>query len=107
MSGKTSIGEPVLCSPRNPKIATITIPVRTKMRRNPRSISVLVHDGDVLPAGLLKQVARFVLVETRIARFDREEESIVGHACKSVPIEYGMIPARQSVHDEHGKKCGE
>src|SRR6266403_4932798 len=101
MSGKTSIGEPVLCSPRNPKIATITIPVRTKMRRNPRSMSVLVHNGDVLPAGVLEQVPRFVLVETRVAGFDSEKKPVVSHTCKPVPIEHGMVPARQPVHDKH------
>src|SRR6267378_795196 len=107
MSGKTSIGEPVLCCPRNPKIATITIPVSKKMRRNPRSISFLVHDGDMLPAGLLEQVPCFVLVEARVARFDREKKSVVRHARKPIPIEYGMIPARQPVHDQYGEKGGE
>src|SRR5438132_1825611 len=70
-------------------------------------MSVLVQDGDVLPAGLLEQVARFVFVETRIARFDREKKSVVSHTRKPVPIEDGMIPARQAVHDEDGKKGAE
>jgi hypothetical protein len=38
MSGKTSIGEPVLFCPRKPKTATIATPVSKKIRKKPRSI---------------------------------------------------------------------
>ncbi len=51
------------------------------MRKKPRSISILlVHDGDVQPAGFEKQVVCFHFTETRIARFDGEKKSVVGHA---------------------------
>src|SRR5438876_6989634 len=76
------------------------------MRRNPRSMSVLVHDGDVLPAGLFEQVTRFVLVETRIARFDPEKKSVVSHARKPIPIEHWMIPSREPINDLQGEKGG-
>ena len=79
MSGKISHGVRGLYSPRKPHIATMTMLASTKMRRKPRSISILlVHDGDVQPAGFEKQVVRFHFAETRIARFDGEKKSIVG-----------------------------
>src|SRR4051812_17958700 len=77
MSGKSSIGERVLCCPRKPRNATIAMPVRKKMRKKPRNISVFVDDRDVLPAGLLKQLARFHFRKARIARFDGEEKPVV------------------------------
>src|SRR5438477_5068302 len=108
MSGKISHGVRVLCSPRKPHIATITMPARRKMRRNPRSISILlVHDSDVESAGFQKQIMRFHFAKTRIARFDGEEKSVVGGARKAVPVENGMVPARESVHEQVRKKGGE
>src|SRR5437764_13787076 len=107
ISGKISHGVRVLCSPRKPHIATITMPARKKMRRKPRSISILlVHDGDVQPAGFKKQVMWFHFTETRVARFDREKKSVIGHAAETVPVEHGMVPARQPIHDQIRKKGG-
>src|SRR5207248_6870456 len=76
ISGKISHGVRALCSPRKPHIATMTMPARRKMRKKPRSISILLmHDGDVQPAGFEKQIVGFYFAETRIARFDSEEKS--------------------------------
>src|SRR4051812_35000431 len=100
MSGKSSIGEPVLCCPRKPRNATIAIPVRKKMRKKPRNISVFVDDGDVLAAGLLEQLARFHFRKARIARFDGEEKSVVRRPLKAIPIKNWVIPSRQAIHDE-------
>src|SRR5205814_8722973 len=98
----------VLCSPRKPHIATMTMPARREMRKKPRSISILlVHDGDVQPAGFEEQIVSFYFAKTRIARFDGEEKSVVGRASETVPVEHGMMPARQSVHDQIRKKGGE
>src|SRR2546430_6720649 len=108
ISGKISQGVRVPCSPRKPHIATMTMPARRKMRKKPRSISILlVHDGDVQPAGFDKQVVCFHFTETRIARFDGEKKSVVGHAAETVPVENGMMPARQPIHDQIRKKSGE
>src|SRR5205809_7739093 len=105
ISGKISHGVRVLCSPRKPHIATMTMPARKKMRKKPRSISILlVHDRDVQPAGFDKQIVGFHFTETRIARFDGEKKSVVGRTRKTVPVEYGMMPARQLVYDKYGKK---
>src|SRR5207253_6392060 len=105
MSGKISHGVRVLCSPRKPHIATMTMPARTKMRKKPRSISILlVHDGDVQPAGFEKQIVCFHFTETRIARFDGEKKSVVGRAAETVPVENGMMPARQPIHDQIRKE---
>src|SRR5438552_19128481 len=108
MSGKISHGVRVLCSPRKPHIATMTMPARTKIRRKPRSISILlVHDGDVQPTGFDKQIVCFHLTETRIARIDGEKKSVVGGAGKTIPAENGMMPARQPIHAQISKKSGE
>src|SRR5207249_12112634 len=108
ISGKISHGVRVLCSPRKPHIATMTMPARTKMRRKPRSISILlVHDGNVHPAGFLQQVVRFHFAETRIARFDGKEKAVISDAAETVPVKNGMMPARQTVHDLPGEKGGE
>src|SRR5437764_11353079 len=105
ISGKISHGVRVLCSPRKPHIATMTMPARRKMRKKPRSISILlVHDGDVQPAGLDKQIVCFHFTETGIARFDGEKKSVVGCASETVPVENGMMPTGQSVHDQIRKK---
>jgi hypothetical protein len=93
------------CLSAETEIATSAIAGEKKMRKKPRSILVLVHDGDVLPAALLEQLARFDFGETRIARFDREEKSVVRRAAESVPVENRMIPARQSVHDLAAKNA--
>ena len=78
------------------------------MRKKPRSISILlVHDGDVQPAGFEKQVVCFHFTETRIARFDGEKKSVVGHARETIPVKNGMMPARQPIHDQIRKKSGE
>src|SRR5437763_13032751 len=108
MSGKISHGVRVLCSPRKPHIATMTMPARRKMRKKPRSISILlVHDDDMQPAGFEKQIVCFCFTETRIARFNGEEKSIVGRARETIPVENGMIRARESVHHQVHKKCSE
>src|SRR5947207_15425561 len=78
ISGKISHGVRVLCSPRKPHIATMTMPVRRNMRKKPRSISILlVHDGDVHSAGYEQQVVCCDFAQTRIASLDGEETSIV------------------------------
>src|SRR5689334_3377009 len=77
ISGKTSIGLPVLFCPRKPKMATSAIPKRTKIKRKPRNISVFVNDGDVLTAAAFEEFARLDLREARIARFNGQEETVV------------------------------
>src|SRR5438034_11715857 len=78
ISGKISHGVRVLCSPRKPHIATMTMPARTKMRKKPRSVSiVLVHDGDVHSAGFEQQIVCFHFDEPRIAPSDGVPTSIV------------------------------
>src|SRR3712207_4629171 len=77
------------------------------MRKKPRSISVFVNHREMLSAGPLEELARFAFGEARIARFDDEEKAIVSRACETPPVENGMIPAWQPVHDEHGEKRGE
>src|SRR6266481_1768902 len=71
---------------------------------------VLVHDGDMLPAGLLQELVHSVFRKARVARFDRQEKSVIGHAAETVPVEHRMIPARQAIHDlprKERRKCGE
>src|SRR5437764_10301860 len=86
ISGKISHGVRVLCSPRKPHIATMTMPARRKMRKKPRSISILlVHDGDVQPAGFEEQIVSFYFAKTRIACFDSEKKSVVGRASEAAP----------------------
>src|SRR2546430_2463554 len=97
------------CRPRciNSAVTRTGMPASTKIRRKPRNISILlVDDGDVQPAGFQQQILRFYFAETRIARFDGEEKSVVGGAGKTIPVKNGMMPAGQSVHDQVGKKSG-
>ena len=54
-----------------------------------------------------KQVVRFHFSETRIARFDGEKKSVVGHAAETFPVENRMMPARQPIHDQIREKRGE
>src|SRR5207237_3362113 len=100
ISVKISHGVLTLCSPRKPAIATMTMPASTKMRRKPRSISILlVHDGDVHPAGFDEQFVCFHFAEARITRFNGQEKAVVGDAAETVPVEKRMMPAGQLVHD--------
>src|SRR5438067_10373501 len=108
ISGKISHGVRGLCSPRKPHIATMTMLASTKIRRKPRSISILlVHDGNVPPAGHDQQVVRFRFAETRIARLDGKEKAVIGDAAETIPVKKGMMPARQTIHDLPGEKGGE
>src|SRR5437763_7150802 len=107
MSGISSHGGRGLFSPRKPAMAIMARAARTKMRRKPRSMLFLVDNGDVLTACLFEQGLSFLLAETRIARFNGEEKAVVGHAGETVPVEHGMIPARETVHDLPGEKSGE
>src|SRR5262249_9690774 len=68
---------------------------------------VLVHDGDVLPAGLLQQFVHAVFRKPRIASFDCQEKSVIGHAAETLPVENRMVPARQAIHSLPCKKCRE
>src|SRR3977135_1508729 len=78
------------------------------MRKNPRSITlVFVDDRYVFAAALFQKLAGLQFGEARIAGFDDEEKSVVGRAAESPPIEDGMIPARQAIHDEHREKRSE
>src|SRR3954452_20116861 len=106
MSGKTSIGLPVLFCPRKPKIATSAIPKRRKIKKKPRSISVLVNNGDVLTAAAFEKVPRFHFREARIARLDGEEEAVIARAAESFPVKDRMMPTRQSVHNNPGEERG-
>src|SRR3954469_24701704 len=108
MSGKTSTGDPVLVCPRKPNTAAIAMPIKRKMRKNPRSINLFfVDDGDVGSAALLQKLAGFELGKSRIARFDDQEKAVVRGAAEPAPVEDRVIPARQSVHDEQREKGGE
>src|SRR5204863_7344156 len=100
--------ERALVCPRHPNTATIATPISKKMRKNPRSITlVFVDDGDVFAAALFQKFAGLQLGEARIAGFDDEEKSVVGRAAESPPVEDRMIPARKAVHQEHREERGE
>ena len=45
-----------------------------------------MNDGDVLAAGLLEKLARFDFGESRIARFDDQEKSVVRRALEPLPV---------------------
>src|SRR5215472_11232276 len=107
MSGKTSDGGCVLFCPRKPRTATIAITHKIKMTKNPRSILVLVHDGDMPAAGLLEQLVHAVFRKARVASFYCKKESIIGHAAEAFPVEHRMVPARQAIHSLPCKKCSE
>src|SRR4030095_3048652 len=65
---------------------------------------VLVHDGDMLAAGLLQQLIHDVFRKARVASFDCQEKSVIGYAAETFPVEHRMVPARQPIHDLPGKK---
>src|SRR6476619_3949489 len=71
---------------------------------------VLVHDGDMPPAGLLQQLVYAVFRKPRVASFDCQEKSVIGYAAETFPVEHRMVPARQAIHDlprKERRKCGE
>src|SRR4029077_12838398 len=71
---------------------------------------VLVHDGDMLAAGLLQQLVHAVFRKPRVASFDCQEKAVIGHAAETLPVEHRMVPARQAIHDlprKERRKCGE
>src|SRR5512132_3379731 len=75
-----------------------------------RRMLVLVHHGDMLPAGLLQQLVHAVFRKPRVASFDCQEKSVIGHAAETFPVEQRMVPARQAIHDlpcKERRKCGE
>src|SRR5215510_7398863 len=75
-----------------------------------RRMLVLVYDGDMLSAGLLQQLVHAVFRKPRVARFDCEEKSVIGHAAEAFPVEHRMVPARQTIHDlpcKERRKCSE
>src|SRR5207253_3505713 len=78
---------------------------KVKSKGNRAASSVLVNDRDVLAAATFEEVARFEFGETRVARFDDEKEAVVGCATEPLPIEQGMMPARQAVHDLPREEC--
>ena len=54
-----------------------------------------------------RSCARFDFGETRVARFDDEEKSVVRRAFETFPVKHRMIPARQPVHDQQGEESRE
>src|SRR5512132_4558134 len=75
-----------------------------------RRMLVLVYDGDMPPAGLLQQLVHAVFRKPRVASFDCQEKSVIGHAAEAFPVEQRMVPARQTIHDlprKERRKCGE
>src|SRR6476660_5238257 len=60
---------------------------------------VLVHDGDMLAAGLLQEFVDAVFRKPRVASFNCQEKSVIGHAAEAFPVEHRMVPARQAIHD--------
>src|SRR5262249_27968363 len=78
-----------------------------KSRKIHATYLILVDNGDVLPASLLQQLVHADLGESRITRFDRQKKSVVRYPAEAVPVEQGMVPARQAVHPLPRKKCGE
>src|SRR6476660_891037 len=75
-----------------------------------RRMLVLVYDGDMLAAGLLQQLVHAVFRKPRVASFDCQEKSVIGHAAEAFPVEQRMVPARQAIHDlppKEGRKCRE
>src|ERR1051326_429243 len=108
MSGKISHGVLGLCSPRKPHIAMVTTVARKKIRKKPRSISILlVHNGDVHPASVCQQIVCFYFAETGIARFNGKEKTVVSDTAETLPVKHWMIPTRQPIHDLPGEKGGE
>src|SRR5438094_7480145 len=75
-----------------------------------RRMLVLVHDGDMLAAGLLQQLVHPVFRKARVASLDCQEKSVIGHAAEPSPVEHRMVPARQTIRDlpcKERRKCGE
>src|SRR6476469_3325589 len=71
---------------------------------------VLVHDGDMPPTGLLQQLVHPVFRKPWVASCDCQEKSVIGHAAQAFPVEHGMVPARQAIHDlprKERRKCSE
>src|SRR6476659_6788051 len=71
---------------------------------------ILVNDGDMPPAGLLQQLIHAVFRKSRVASFDCQEKSVIGHAAETFPVEHRMVPARQAIHDlprKERRKCSE
>src|SRR6476660_2149349 len=60
---------------------------------------VLVHDGDMPPAGLLQQLIHAVFGKARVASFYCQKKSVIGHAAETFPVKHRMVPARQAIHD--------
>ena len=56
------------------------------------------------PAGLLQQLVHAVFRKPRVASFDCQEKSVIGHAAEAFPVEHRMVPARQAIHDLPRKK---
>src|SRR5688500_6517396 len=98
MSGKTSIGEPVLVCPRKPKTATYALPSSRKTRKKPRSINLIfVDDRHLLAAALLQKLPGLEFGKARFARLDDEEKAVIRRAAEPPPVKDRVIPARQTV----------
>ena len=89
MSGKISIGVPVLF-----------LPAKTEDRddgdagekKDEKEAAQHIQSSSCTmvmccPPVFREAVARFHFGETRIARFDGEEKSVVGHAAETIPVE--------------------
>src|SRR6266511_3540297 len=64
-----------------------------------RRMLVLVHDGDMPPAGLLQQLVHTVFCKARVTSLDCHEKYVIGHAAEIFPVEQRMVPARKPIHD--------
>src|SRR2546428_11910490 len=61
----------------------------------------------MLATGFFQEFACLQFGKTRIACFDHKEKPIVGRAAEPLPVENWVIPAWQTVHDEHREERAE
>src|SRR5678815_302081 len=62
---------------------------------------------DVRATDAFEQFSSLILGKLWIACFDNDEKTIIAGAFKSLPIENGVIPARQLIHCHERKDRGE
>ncbi len=106
--GKSRSASRSLVWPRKPRNATIAIADQQEDEEESRA--AYQSSCTTVSAGrpfLRAAGVASVLGKSRIARFDHEEEPVVRRPAEPLPVEHRMIPARQSVHDQHGEERGE
>src|ERR1041385_3379962 len=61
----------------------------------------------MLAAASFQKLPGFDLGEARVARLNRQKETVVSHPAEPVPVKHWMVRPRQAIHDQHGEKRGE